>query len=131
MGIAGLVVATMAVLMGTVALADIGPSLTSRTRGLVTGHLLVALTGVVLLAVGAVVASAAVVGVSAAVLLGAAALGLAVYQRTSRPPLEDPPAGATARGRGPVSPTILLLHGGAALATVVVAVAAAIQLRGR
>lgn len=109
MAVAAVVFAILAVLVGTMLLADLSPG--PRLRRLAGGHVTAALAAAILVCVAALSGSAALAWLAAAAVAAAAALGVVTWRR--------------AAGSGPVSPAMLAVHGAAAALTLLCAVLAA------
>lgn len=122
MGGLAVILAMVTVLVGMVALGALAtPSGPSPLRSLVTGHLVCAFTGVVVLLIAVVGASRGLALLSFGVLFGTGVLGLSVLLRARHTepappgPDEDPD-----RKVGPVPLPVVVLHGAAAVGTIVV-----------
>ena len=130
MGGLAVILAMFTVLVGMLALGALAtPSGPSTLRSLVTGHLVCAFSGIVLLLIAVVGASRNLALASFGVLFGTGLLGLSVLLRsrtTPRPPPgpeEDPD-----RNVGTVPGAVVVLHGAAAVLTILVAFLAAIGM---
>jgi hypothetical protein len=123
------IAAMVAVLVGALVLADLAPR--PPLRRMVTTHVAVALAGTVVLCVAAFGDSPAVAWVAVAVLVGAVALGLRAYRRSialgSAGPSGEEGAVAGAAS-SPVSPAVLMVHGGAATAVVLLTLMVALKV---
>lgn len=107
----------LTVLVGTLILADVsGPKAAAPPGRLLGGHVFLALGAVVALGVGAVVADLTVSCVALVGLVGASLFGLAAWRRTAQRARTD-------RLKAP-SNAVLVMHGLAATATVILASAA-------
>jgi hypothetical protein len=118
MGAAAVGTGLLAVLVGTLVLGDVnGPRGAAPPRPLLTGHVVCALAGVALLGVGAAIGSAAVVWIAAFLVAAAGLLGVMALARTLRRAVRE----------GTLAPSLglLIVHGAAALATLVLGILAA------
>ena len=133
MGGLAVILAMLTVLVGMVALGALAtPSGPSALRSLVTGHLVCAFSGIVLLLVAVVGASRNLALASVGVLFATGLLGLSVLLR-SRTTLRPPPGPDSVpdRKEGTVPVAVAVLHGAAAVLTILVAFLAAVGMARR
>jgi hypothetical protein len=125
MGVGAVLFSIVRILMGTVALGDIATaSVTSRTKALVAGHLVLAGSGAVLLVVALLSLSRRTAWLSVAVLVAAATFGIALLSSVRLGHRTGEPEDGAER---PVWLRVVVAHGGAALLTVVFAVLMAVR----
>ena len=116
------------VLLGTALLAELGPGLRAERPmlALVSAHVTLATIAIVLTLVGLVAEVSGLVWLAFAVLLAVAGLGTTMLVRTSRSRISEADGAADDVPPPEVSNTIVLIHGVAAGAALLVVLLAAI-----